>query len=106
MLSEKVFKRMQKMDKAIIDEIARLDEDEFELLKRASVAIKVIDRLKEIIKAIETRDLTSIEKYISFSSSGNGYGYENYYIDFSDITKMEDIGEVLKYLDIEKRLNL
>ena len=106
MIFEKELEKIQKMDKTTIETLASLQEHEFEVLKREAIAIKAIERLEEIIKAIKTRDFSKIEKYIKFSGSGDGYGSENHYISFEDITQAKDIGKILKILDVEETLEI
>lgn len=58
------------------------------------VAIK---RLEDIIECLRWDNYNSIP--IQESPSGDGYGQDNYYIDFSDITDCEDIGDIINKLN-------
>lgn len=68
--------------------------------KRYKEALKdaVIERLKAVIKAIKEDNLEGIIPLIGDSPSGDGYGSDNRYISFSDITDCEDIGDVIDAL--------
>lgn len=68
--------------------------------KRYKEALKnaVIERLNVVVKAIKENNLEEIIPFIGDSPSGDGYGYDNRYISFEDISDCEDIGEVIDAL--------
>ena len=68
--------------------------------KRYKEALKnaVIKRLNVVVKAIKENNLEEIIPFIGDSPSGDGYGCDNRYISFEDITDCEDIGEVIDAL--------
>lgn len=68
--------------------------------KRYKEALKnaVIERLKAVIKAIKEDNLEEINSFTEYSPSGDGYGCDNTYISFKDITDCEDIGDVIDAL--------
>lgn len=68
--------------------------------KRYKEALKnaVIERLNVVVKAIKENNLEEIIPFIGDSPSGDGYGCDNRYISFEDITDCEDIGEVIDAL--------
>lgn len=68
--------------------------------KRYKEALKnaVIERLNAVIKAIKEDNLEEITPFIDNSPSGDGYGCNNDYISFQDITDCEDIGDVINAL--------
>lgn len=59
---------------------------------------EVTNKLKFIIECLEKDNYKELEKTLAFSSSGDGYGGDNYYIDFSDITDCTDIMSVIEIL--------
>ena len=68
--------------------------------KRYTEALKnaVIERLKAVIKAIKENNIEEINSLTEYSPSGDGYGCDNTYISFKDITDCEDIGDVINAL--------
>lgn len=68
--------------------------------KRYKEALKnaVIERLKAVIKAIKEDNIEEINSLTEYSPSGDGYGCNNTYISFKDITDCEDIGDVINAL--------
>lgn len=77
-----------------VDNLAR---EQLKYLKEHSV-----ETLNKIIECIQNDDFESIEKMLVYSPAGDGYGEDNYYINFAykDGMKM-DINELigtLKYL--------
>ena len=71
--------------------------------KRYKEALKnaVIERLNAVAKAIKEDNLEAINAMIEYSPSGDGYGCDNNYISFKDITDCEDIGDVINALKHE-----
>lgn len=66
------------------------------LQKHALKVLKVITKLIER----EDYDLDNLDKHISFSPSGDGYGAENHFINFHwDIYEHMDIRELFRELD-------
>jgi len=51
-----------------------------------------------VAKAIREDNLEVINDMIEYSPSGDGYGCDNNYISFKDITDCEDIGDVINAL--------
>ena len=72
---------------------------------------RITDKLKEIIKYIENGNYQKIMKDLSESPAGDGYGRDNYYIDFSYVANdlisndIEDIGTALEFLEALKNEN-
>ncbi|MFQ7266196.1 MAG: hypothetical protein ACLRPS_04890 [Paraprevotella clara] len=68
--------------------------------KRYKEALKetVVERLNTVIKAIKEDNLEEIIPFIGDSPSGDGYGCDNRYISFEDVTDCEDIGDVIDAL--------
>lgn len=68
--------------------------------KRYKEALKkaVVERLNSVAKAIREDNLEVINDMIEYSPSGDGYGCDNCYISFKDITDCEDIGDVINAL--------
>lgn len=101
------------MDK---DDIVELNEKEALMLKNIIIRYysnkeihdivrdRVIDKLKDIIQDIENGKYQKVIKDLRESPAGDGWGKDNYYIDFSHITKdlisnhIEDIGTALEFL--------
>lgn len=70
--------------------------------KRYKEALKeaVIERLNAVAKAIKEDNIEGIIPIIGDSPAGDGYGCDNAYISFDDITDCEDIGDVINDLEI------
>ena len=67
------------MDKTIMDiNIENLKEKQYEFLKEHTLNI-----LEGIIDDLNNDKFNDIRKKIVFSAAGDGYGDNNYYIDFS-----------------------
>lgn len=68
--------------------------------RRYKEALKnaVIERLNTVVKAIKEDNLEEISTLIDYSPSGDGYGCDNNYISFKDVTDCEDIGDVINAL--------
>lgn len=68
--------------------------------KRYKEALKkaVIERLNAVAKAIKEDNIEEINSLTEYSPSGDGYGCDNTYISFKDITDCEDIGDVINAL--------
>jgi len=64
----------------------------------------VVDTLRGIIDNITKRDYQSVLDKLAYSGSGDGFGDENHFIDFSwtdwaEKNKPIDIGEAISILD-------
>ena len=86
------------MDKTIMDiNIENLKEKQYEFLKEHTLNI-----LEGIIDDLKNDKFDNIRKKMVFSAAGDGYGDNNYYIDFSynetsmDLFDIVDIMEKLK----------
>lgn len=68
--------------------------------KRYKDALKnaVVERLNAVVKAIKEDNLEEINTFIDYSPAGDGYGCNNQYISFKDVTDCEDIGDVINAL--------
>ena len=71
----------------------KLADEQYEAYKQ--YILDVLDRIKE---KLELCAYTEIEKMTAFSGSGDGYGNDNYYIDFGFGEKPMDIVEAINYL--------
>lgn len=69
--------------------------------KKYKQALKeaVVARLKEITHLIIEDKYDEVSKFIEDSPAGDGYGCDNSYISFADVTQCEDIGEVIYKLN-------
>lgn len=68
------------------------------LAKEQHTALKqhVIDTLKAVLKTIQDEEYEDVGNYLGYSGSGDGYGQENHYIDFSyDPKEAWDISQVV-----------
>ncbi len=65
---------------------------------KESLKDEVVERLNTVIKAIKEDNLEEIIPFIGDSPSGDGYGCDNRYISFKDVTNCEDIGDVIDAL--------
>ena len=80
-----------------IDDIMKLQPET--LAKEQYKALKqhTLETLNEVVQLIKSENYDKIGEYVSFSRSGDGYGDDNYYIEFysGDIVKTT---EKLNYL--------
>ena len=99
------------------DDIVELNEEEARMLKNIIIRYyskkeihdivrdRITDKLKDIIKDIESGNYQKVMIDLSESPAGDGYGKDNYYIDFSHVTNglisnyIEDIGDALEFLE-------
>ena len=99
------------------DQIVELNEKDAQIMKdiinahysnkdiHKIVKERAIYRLKDIITHIENEEYDKIESLLVISPSGDAYGEDNYYIDFSDIAKdliknyICDIYDVINFLE-------
>lgn len=51
---------------------------------------EVVKRLKEVTSLIEKEEFGKVKECLAFSPSGDGYGRDNYYIDFSYLFPSDD----------------
>lgn len=51
---------------------------------------EVVKRLKEVTSLIEKEEYDKVKECLAFSPSGDGYGFENNYIDFSYLFPADD----------------
>ncbi len=78
-----------------------ISEEQIASIKRRELKKAVIKRLQLILELFEKEQFQEIEKYLAFSSSGDGWGCENHYISFDDIVTLNerdgtDIGTVIE----------
>lgn len=68
--------------------------------KKYKAALKkaAVERLEQVTHLIIEDKYDEVAKFINESPAGDGYGCDNHYIDFKDITSCEDIGDVIYYL--------
>ena len=68
---------------------------------------EVVKRLKKVTSLIEKEEYDKVKECLAFSPSGDGYGCDNSYIDFSYLfpaddeygrSDIEDLGDVIKEL--------
>lgn len=69
--------------------------------KRYKEALKeaTVRRLKEVTHLIMEDKYDEVSKFIDDSPAGDGYGSDNSYISFADITQHEDIGSIIYELN-------
>ena len=94
------------------------DNEVIEYLKESGVSQKEIykiqyDKLKEgaikrltdVVSLIEDEEFIDLKRMLSESPSGDGYGCDNYFIDFINISSSSsmDIMDVLSYLEQLKK---
>lgn len=63
-------------------------------------AIEILEKALFLLKEGKLKDLSDMTKY---SPSGDGYGCDNVYIDFSSLSpegEIEDIGDIIEILKI------
>ena len=58
----------------------------------------VAQHLIDIANTISTKQYDVVKEFISFSPAGDGYGCDNYFIDFSKVCECKDIGQVMNEL--------
>lgn len=99
---EKIFDKDFRAELFSCLENSGMKDDEIRRIigKRYKEALKnaVIERLDAVMKAIKENNFEEIIPFIGDSPSGDGYGCDNNYISFKDITDCEDIGDVINAL--------
>lgn len=99
---EKIFDKDFRAELFSCLEDSGIKDDEIRRIigKRYKEALKnaVIERLDAVMKAIKENNFEEIIPFIGDSPSGDGYGCDNRYISFEDISDCEDIGEVIDAL--------
>ena len=99
---EKIFDKDFRAELFSCLEDSGMKDDEIRRIigKRYKEALKnaVIERLSAVMKAIKENNFEEIIPFIGDSPSGDGYGCDNRYISFEDISDCEDIGEVIDAL--------
>lgn len=75
-------------------DINNLQEEQLKELKRHAIEV-----LNKIAKAIEKEDFKTIKENMQFSPSGDGYGEENHFIDFSWGSPTMDIGDIVEKME-------
>ena len=101
------------------DGIVELNEEEARMLKDIIIRIRyyskkeihdivrdrITDKLKDIIQDIENGEYQKVMKDLRESPAGDGWGKDNYYIDFSYVSNdlisnyIDDIGTALEFLE-------
>lgn len=99
---EKIFDKDFRAELFSCLEDSGMKDDEIRRIigKRYKEALKnaVSERLDAVMKAIKENNFEEIIPFIGDSPSGDGYGCDNRYISFEDISDCEDIGEVIDAL--------
>ena len=75
-------------------DIYNLQEEQLKELKRHTIEV-----LNKIAKAVEKEDFKAINDNMAFSRSGDGYGDDNHFIDFSWGGPTMDIGEIVEKME-------
>lgn len=79
----------------ILDKVAH---DIVEKRYKAALKKAAIERLKQVTHLIIEDKYDEAAKFIDDSPAGDGYGSDNSYINFRDITPCEDIGDIIYHL--------
>lgn len=78
---------------------------------KETIKTETIKHLKHIIKLIENNEYDEVMNLLSHSPAGDGYGSDNYYIDFSFLdpdteknylSDIQDLNDVINILKINK----
>ena len=86
------------MDKEIMKvSIDNLAQKQLEFLKEHNINV-----LKNIISLIEEENFEKINKFVANSPAGDGYGEDNYYIDFSYEGSCKDVMEAFGEMEYIK----
>ena len=87
------------MDKTIMDiNIGNLKEKQYEFLKEHTLNI-----LEGIIDDLKNDKFDDIRKKMAFSAAGDGYGDENYYINFSYNETFMDLFDIVNKIEELKK---
>ncbi len=81
-----------------IKEIMQTTPEDLAILQFNTLEKAALDILQEMSIAIQSRNYSKAASMTGYSPSGDGYGCDNSYINFSE-TSCEDIGEVLERLE-------
>ena len=87
-------------------ELLELDIESLEKAKFEAVKQECIKKLELITNLIKNNYFKQVFEYLEVSPSGDGYGQENEYISFNEISPKIDIGEVIRILSkLQNRIN-
>lgn len=87
-------------------ELLELDIESLEKAKFEAVKQECIKKLELITNLIKNNYFKQVFEYLEDSPSGDGYGQENQYISFNEISPKIDIGEVIRILSkLQNRIN-
>lgn len=79
-----------------IKDIMEIDVENLKHKQLEALKKHVMDRLNEIINLVINEEFDEVEKYLKYSPAGDGYGCDNYFIDFSYVDGEEmDLSELL-----------
>lgn len=81
-----------------IQEIMEIDIDNLAEKQHNAVKNHVIEVLQDIINLVEEEKYEEIQNKLIYSPSGDGYGGDNHYINFSYRNGEEDIKEMMDRL--------
>lgn len=81
-----------------IQEIMEIDIDNLAEKQHNAVKNHVIEVLQDIINLVEEEKYEEIQNKLIYSPSGDGYGEDNHYINFSYRNGEEDIKEMMDRL--------
>ncbi len=89
-------------EETIMDvDVNNLKQKQYDFLKKHT-----IDILDEIIELLQDGNLQKVMYSLKFSGAGDGYGQDNYYINFSYDKKPRDLQEIIEKMAELKGIEL
>lgn len=89
-------------EETIMDvDVNNLKQKQYEFLKN-----NTIRKLNEIIRLLQNGNLQAVMYSLKFSGAGDGYGQDNYYIDFSYDKQPRDLQEIIEKMAELKGIEL
>lgn len=82
-----------------IKDIMEIDVENLKEKQLTALKSHVTNRLIAIIAHIENNEFEEVKKYLVYSPAGDGYGCDNYYINFAYDEEELDLQEILDKME-------
>lgn len=81
-----------------IEEIMRIDVINLKMVQHEALKNHVIEKLKEVEKLVMQERYSELQDILAYSPAGDGYGKDNYFINFGYDGNEKDLCDVLDIL--------
>ena len=82
-------------------DIKNLSNKQYDALKKHT-----INKLEEVISYLKLDDLQGVYNLLEFSADGDGWGSENYFINFSYKEEPMDLNDILHNMECLKNIEI